>query len=313
MRILVADDEPTTCLIAQAALDDLGHDCLTVSDGARAWDAFRSERPEVVISDWMMPGLTGPQLCRNIRQQPTAEYAYFIMLSVNGTSGDIFEGMTAGADDYLVKPLDIDDLQARLVVAARVTALHSELAQQRVELEGLNQNLASIVRRDPLTGVGNRLALQEDLDLLDEQMKRYGDGYCMALLDVDLFKSYNDTYGHQAGDEALHAVAMQLGQQARSGDTIYRYGGEEFLCILPEQSLDGGLLAVERMRTAVEHLAVLHVNNPRGVLTVSAGLSVQDPEHPRPASAVFKEADDGLYRAKKLGRNRVEHAVPRPS
>jgi diguanylate cyclase (GGDEF)-like protein len=307
MRILVADDEPCTRLIAQAALDDLGHDCLTVPDGDRAWDAYRSERPEVVISDWMMPGLTGPQLCRNIRQQPAGDYAYFIMLSVNSTSSDIFEGMTAGADDYLVKPLDIDDLQARLVVAARVTALHGELAQQRIELDGLNQDLASVVRRDPLTGVGNRLALQEDLDRLDEQLKRYGDGYCLALLDVDLFKSYNDTYGHQAGDAALHAVALQLSRQARSGDAVYRYGGEEFLCILPEQSLACGALAVERMRTAVEDLAVLHVNNPRGVLTVSAGLAVQDAGNPRPASRVFKEADDGLYRAKKLGRNRVEH------
>jgi diguanylate cyclase (GGDEF)-like protein len=307
MRILVADDEPTTRLIAQAALDDLGHDCLTVPDGARAWDAYRSERPDVVISDWMMPGLTGPQLCRNIRQQPAGDYAYFIMLSVNSTSSDIFEGMTAGADDYLVKPLDIDDLQARLVVAARVTALHGELAQQRAELDGLNHDLASVVRLDPLTGVGNRRALQEDLDLLDEQLKRYGDGYCLALLDVDLFKSYNDTYGHQAGDAALHAVALQLSQQARSGDAIYRYGGEEFLCIFPEQSLAGGALAVERMRTAVADLAVPHVNNPLGVLTISAGLAVQDAEAPRPASRVFKEADDGLYRAKKLGRNRVEH------
>jgi two-component system chemotaxis response regulator CheY len=313
MRILVADDEPTTCLIAQAALDDLGHDCLTVPDGARAWDAYRSERPDVVISDWMMPGLTGPQLCRNIRRQPAGDYAYFIMLSVNGTSDDIFQGMTAGADDYLVKPLDIDDLEARLVVAARVSALHTELAQQRTELDGLTQDLASIVRRDPLTGVGNRLALQEDLELLDEQLKRYGDGYCLALLEVDLFKSYNDTYGRQAGDVALHAVAVQLSQQARSGDTIYRYGGEEFLCIFPEQSMATGALAVERMRTAVERLAVLHVNNPRGVLTISAGLALQDPGAPRPPGRVFKEADDGLYRAKKLGRNRVEHLGPGPS
>jgi diguanylate cyclase (GGDEF)-like protein len=312
MRILVADDEPTTRLIAQAALDDLGHDCLTVPDGARAWDAYRAERPDVVISDWMMPGMTGPQLCRNIRQQPARDYAYFIMLSVNGTSGDIFEGMTAGADDYLVKPLDINDLEARLVVAARVTALHGELAQQRSELDGLNQDLASIVRLDPLTGVGNRRALQEDLDLLDEQLKRYGDGYCLALLDIDLFKSYNDTYGHQAGDLALRAVATQLSHQARSGDRVYRYGGEEFLCLFPEQSLASGARAVQRMRTAVERLAVLHVNNPRGVLTISAGLAVQDPEQPRLAAQVFKEADDGLYRAKKLGRNRVEHLLTGP-
>ena len=202
MKILVADDEQTTLLVAQAALDTLGHECVTVTDGAQAWDAYRTQRPDVVISDWMMPGLTGPELCRNIRQQPTGEYAYFIMISVNGTPDDIFAGMTAGADDYLVKPLDLEDLRARLIVAARVTALHTELAQQRTELEGLNHDLAAIVRRDPLTGVGSRQALQEDLDLLDEQVKRYGGGYCLALLDVDLFKSYNDTYGHQAGDRA---------------------------------------------------------------------------------------------------------------
>jgi two-component system, cell cycle response regulator len=310
MKILVADDEPTTLLVARAALGSLGHECLTVSDGAAAWDAYRSHRPDVVISDSVMPGLTGPELCRNIRGHPTDGYAYFIMISVNGTSDDIFEGMTAGADDYLVKPLDLEDLQARLVVAARVTALHNELAQQRTELEGLNHDLAAIVRRDPLTGLGSRQALHEDLDLLDEQVKRYGGGYCLAVLDVDLFKSYNDTYGHQAGDRALHAVALELSHQARSGDAIYRYGGEEFLCIFPEQSLGAGTQAVQRMRRAVERLAVPHVSNPPGVLTISAGLAVLDPEVPRPASEVFKEADDGLYRAKDLGRNRVEHAVP---
>jgi two-component system cell cycle response regulator len=256
-----------------------------------------------------MPGLSGPELCRNIRQHPTGEYAYFIMISVKGSSEDIFEGMTAGADDYLVKPLDLDDLHARLVVAARVTALHSELAQQRIELEGLNHDLAAVVRRDPLTGVGSRLALQEDLDQLDEQVKRYGGGYCLALLDVDLFKTYNDTYGHQAGDRALHAVAAELSQQARSGDAIYRYGGEEFLCIFPEQSLFTGTQAVQRMRMAVQGLAIPHASNPRGVLTVSAGMAVLDPEVPRSASEVFKEADDALYRAKDLGRNRVEHRV----
>jgi diguanylate cyclase (GGDEF)-like protein len=309
MKILVADDEQTTLFVAQAALDSLGHECLTATDGAEAWDAYRTHLPDVVISDSVMPGLTGPELCRNIRAHPTGEYAYFIMISVNGSSEDIFEGMTAGADDYLVKPLDLEDLRARLVVASRVTALHSELAEQRTQLEGLNHDLAAIVRRDPLTGVGSRQALQEDLRLLDEQVKRYGGGYCIALLDVDLFKSYNDTYGHQAGDKALHAVALELSHQARTGDAIYRYGGEEFLCIFPEQSLGAGTQAVQRMRMAVEGLGLPHVSNAQGVLTVSAGLAVLDPERPRSASEVFKEADDGLYRAKELGRNRVEHAV----
>ena len=309
MKVLIADDEPTTRLIAQTALGRLGHECSTVTDGEQAWDAYRSERPDVVISDWTMPGLTGPQLCRNIRAQPAGDYAYFIMLSVHGRPEDIREGMSAGADDYLVKPLDPDELRVRLIAAARVTALYAKLARQQAELELLHHELTVVVRKDPLTGLGNRMAMQDDLELLDARVNRYGDRYCMALLDVDHFKSYNDAYGHQAGDQALQVVASQLKYHGRSGDAIYRYGGEEFLCILPEQSLATGSQAVERMRTSLERLAITHVGRPEGVLTVSAGLAVLDPDHIRPAAEVLKEADDALYRAKRLGRNRVELAA----
>ena len=132
----------------------------------------------------------------------------------------------------------------------------------------------------------------------------------MALIDVDHFKSFNDTYGHQAGDQALQAVASQLKAEARSGDLLYRYGGEEFLCVFPEQTTESGGLAVERMRAGVQRLAVPHADNPRGVLTVSAGLAMLHPENARSASAVLKEADESLYRAKRRGRNRVEHVDP---
>ena len=155
--------------------------------------------------------------------------------------------------------------------------------------------------------------MQEDLELLDARVKRYGHRYCMALLDVDQFKSYNDTYGHQAGDQALQVVASQLKYHGRGGDAIYRYGGEEFLCILPEQSLDTGTRAIERVRSGLEGLALAHVGNPHGVLTVSAGLAMLDPDHIRRATEVLKEADDALYRAKRLGRNRVELALSPPA
>ena len=306
MNVLVADDDPTSRLIAQTALRSLGHECHTVSDGTQAWDAFRSRRPDVVVSDWMMPGLTGLQLCRNIRGYAPGGYTYIIVLTSQGGHASILEGMNAGADDYLIKPLDPDDLQARLIAASRVTALHLELAAQRTQLEELDQELSVIARRDPLTGLRNRRALEEDLDLLEARVTRYGHRYCMALIDVDLFKSYNDTYGHPAGDRILQTVAVQLENYARGGDAVYRYGGEEFLCIFPEQSLATGTLAVQRMRIGLEQLAIPHADNPVGVLTISAGMAMLDPGHTRSAGDVLKEADDALYRAKQTGRNRVE-------
>ncbi len=313
VRILVADDEPSSALIAQIAVRALGHDCQTVSDGADAWDAFQAQGPDVVISDLMMPGLSGLQLCRRIRARSSDRYTYFIMVTSQMSHDEILEGMSAGADDYLVKPLDSEDLQARLVGAARVTSVHRQLARQRIELERLNNELTAIARRDPLTGLGNRRALQEDLELLEARVARYGHRYCMALLDVDHFKAYNDHYGHQAGDEILQAVAWQLKAQARAGDALYRYGGEEFLCILPEQSIATGTIAVERMRAAIEHLSCPHFDSPLSVLTVSAGLAMMDPGCARSAAEVLKETDEALYRAKQLGRNRVERSEPQPA
>ena len=312
MKILVADDDPTSLLIAGMALRNLGHECHTVSDGAQAWDAFLSCRPDVVISDWMMPELTGLELCRKIRAEAQGRYTYFIMITTQGGLHEILEGMGAGADDYLVKPLDADDLQARLIAADRVTSLHSELAHQRTEQEAVNDDLAVIARRDPLTGLGNRRALDEALTMLEARVTRYEHSYCMALLDVDHFKSYNDTYGHQAGDQILQMVAAQLEEQARGGDSLYRYGGEEFLCIFPEQSLATGTIGVQRMRIGIERLAIPHPDNPGGVLTISAGLAMLDPLDDRSASDVLGDADEALYRAKQLGRNRVEQAVAQP-
>ena len=309
MRALFADDDPISRLIAQRALEALGHDCLVVNDGAQAWDLFRSWHPDVVISDLTMPGLTGIQLCRKIRASASGGYTYFVMVSSHGGFDKILEGMRAGADDYLVKPLDSGLLEARLIAADRVTSLHRQLARQQTELEGLNQELTAIARRDPLTGLGNRRALEEDLDQLEARVRRYGHRYCMAVIDIDHFKSYNDTYGHQAGDEVLQAVAAQLKAHTRGGDEVYRYGGEEFLCIFPEQSLATGALAVQRMRIGLERLAIPHADGPTDMLTFSAGLAMLDPDHPRSTSEVLKEADEALYSAKELGRNRIVEAI----
>ena len=309
MNILVADDDPISLLITQMALERLGHECQTAVDGLRAWEAFEVSAPDVVISDWIMPGLTGLELCRKIRARAPDAYTYFVMVTGQGALDEILEGMSAGADDYLVKPLDPDDLEARLIPAARVTSLHRRLAAQQLELQQLNEELTKIARRDPLTKLGNRRALEEDLTLLEARVARYGHRYCVALLDVDHFKAYNDTYGHLAGDEVLQAVAAELEAEARAGDGLYRYGGEEFLCIFPEQSLEQGMKAVERMRGGLERLAIPHPANEHGVLTMSAGLAMLDPLQGG-LVWVLEQADKALYRAKRRGRNRIEQAAP---
>ncbi len=203
-----------------------------------------------------------------------------------------------------------EDLERQAKLLA-VQNIHAEEQNQEVEQgKRLNHELTAIALRDPLTGLSNRRALEEDLDLLEARVVRYGHRYCLALLDVDHFKAYNDTYGHQAGDKVLQTVGAQLKDQARGGDAVYRYGGEEFLCIFPEQSMDAAGGAAERMRSGMESLAVQHADSPYGVLTLSAGVAMLDPNKPRTVREVLKEADEALYRAKQLGRNRVERAGP---
>jgi diguanylate cyclase (GGDEF)-like protein len=308
VNILLADDDPVFRLIAQTALRELGHACEIATDGTHAWSIFKARRPDVVISDWSMPGLSGIQLVRNIRAHPGDAYTYIIMVTGHSATEQILEGMSAGADDYLIKPLDLDDLHTRLICASRVTALHAELSMVRVDLRQMNGELTTLAGKDALTGLGNRRALAEEMASLEARATRYGHRYCIALLDVDLFKPFNDLYGHQAGDRALQAVADQLATEVRTGDAVFRYGGEEFLCVFPEQSLANGVSAVSRMRLRIKALAIPHAANPSGVLTISGGVAMMDPGHITSPDAVLAAADEALYRAKDSGRDRVERA-----
>jgi two-component system chemotaxis response regulator CheY len=211
--------------------------------------------------------------------------------------------MEAGADDYLTKPLDPVALETRLLAARRVTSLHLQLGDHR-------RQLAELARIDPLTNLGNRRSLGEDLAVLHARSRRYGRSYSLALLDVDHFKAYNDTYGHPAGDEALRAVASTLAVHARHTDGVYRYGGEEFLMVLPEQAPPGAIVVVERVRRAVEGLAIRHAAGVAGVLTVSVGLAAFHPGRDVTGEELMKEADLALYDAKTAGRNAVVPATP---
>lgn len=309
MRVLVAEDDTVSRTILRRAVERAGHEVVVAEDGEEAWRLYKADPDvDVVISDWMMPGVDGPELCARIRaeEEGTEQYTFFVFLTALGDRQHLLEGLRTGADDYLAKPLDRDELEARLLSASRVISLHRQLADGRAHLRELNARLFEQARHDPLTGLGNRLLLNENLETATALAERYGHGYCVVLFDVDFFKRYNDLYGHLAGDEVLKKVAAVAAESFRDGDTIYRYGGEEFLALLPEQTLKTAAVAAERLRRGIEALAIPHeAKDPPGVVTASMGIAELPPNSKKPAEALLKEADEALYRAKGSGRNRV--------
>lgn len=292
MHILIADDDPGTRLIVAAAVERLGHDCTVAEDGAEAWRRFRERAPDVVITDWDMPHMDGTELTRRVRGQVDVPYPYVIILTARANREQSLHAMEAGADDVVFKPLGREELERMLVGAARVTALHRRLHRD--------------ARQDALTGLGNRHRLAEDLEAMRGRAQRYGHRWCVALADIDNFKGYNDGAGHLEGDTLLRRLSAALGTTVRGGDTVYRYGGEEFLVLLPEQTLETAGLAAERLRAAVEHLALPHPDG--GIVTVSVGVA-GPAEGSEDADDLVARADAALYAAKAAGRNRVEVAA----
>jgi diguanylate cyclase (GGDEF)-like protein len=306
VKVLIAEDDAVSRLTLRRAIEQLGHDVLVATDGTDAWELYRQHTVDVIVSDWLMPGMDGLDLCRRVRESQRETYTYFMLLTSLEGKQHFMQGMQAGADDYLTKPLDREELQVRLQVASRVTSLHHQLAEKTRELESANHALAESARRDPLTGLGNRLQLREDLYRLQRWLDRYGRGFGVALCDVDRFKLYNDRYGHVAGDEVLQAISRAVAETIRSGDMAYRYGGEEILVIMPEQSAETSIIAMERVREAVARLAIPHAaNRPYGVVTISVGLVAIGQGEQLPWEVVRNRADAALYRAKADGRNRL--------
>jgi len=299
LRVLVADDDAGCRLVLRATVARLGHECRVAADGDEAWRLFQEDQPDVLITDWMMPGLDGPELCRRVRQLDTDGYTYVILATALGEHENVLEGMEAGADDYLTKPISPFDVRARLVAARRVTELHREL-------DRLHAELTAQARTDALTGLGNRLRLHEDLEAMHDRAVRYGHAYCVGICDIDDFKQFNDTYGHQAGDDALRKIGQVLNDQSRTGDSAYRYGGEEFLIVLPAQSLPEAMVVLERIRASVQALAIPHRTSRAGqVVTISVGISAWEHEQLDTPAAVLARADAALYQSKAAGRNRV--------
>jgi diguanylate cyclase (GGDEF)-like protein len=308
VRILVADDDPTSRLLLKGMVSKLGHECVVAEDGSSAWELLSSGDIDVLLTDWMMPGVDGPELCRRLRNEVGGGYVYIVLTTGLDNPEDVLAGMSAGADDYLTKPVDTFAVRTRLVAAERVTELHRELVQTQEQLERANQELLERSLTDQLTGLGNRRRMDEDLERVHARALRVGRTYGVALFDIDYFKRYNDHYGHVAGDEALRRVASCIDLIVRSGECAYRYGGEEFLVLMPDCGLSDHVAnAADRMRQAVLEAAIPHEARPTEphLVTLSGGVSCWIPGSPLSARAVLEEADQALFDAKTAGRNRV--------
>jgi len=302
MNVVVVDDDPVVRLVLARAVSSLGHVALPAETAEVAVRHLDRTRVDVVISDWLMPGLNGLELCQLIRGRDSVEYVYFMLVTAHDDREHAMAGIVAGVDDCLVKPVDLFDLRLRLMVAERVTDLHRRLAERQRGLERTNLEVAATARLDPLTGLGNRLKMNEDLEIFRSRRDRYHQPFGVALFDIDHFKSLNDAAGHLAGDRALHQVASVVRRELREADMAYRYGGEELLVALPA-GVRRVAAAAERIRMAVQTAAIGHPGRPgpETVVTLSAGVAAADGD----VETFLHAADAALYQAKSDGRNRV--------
>ncbi len=294
MKILIAEDQPTAALFLARTLEKMGHQVSVGRDGEEAWRILRQGDASLLISDWMMPNLDGPELCRRIRAVGVERYTYIILLTSRDRREDRLKGLRAGADDFLTKPPDADELAVRLEIAERILAVHDQLARQ-------NSRLAELATVDELTGTKNRRRFREDLELLFGQAIRLGAPLSLIMLDIDHFKQFNDTFGHPAGDEVLHRVGSILSAAVRSHDVVARYGGEEFSVLLPATEADEALEVAERLRQAISGRSWRHRQ-----VTASLGVATTLPDTPS-AATFLNHADQALYHSKQKGRDAITH------
>jgi diguanylate cyclase (GGDEF)-like protein len=291
--VLVVDDDEIAARALRRVIENLGHRCVVAPDGARALEIVATSQVDIVFSDWRMPALDGLELCRAIRALGE-RYIYFILMTGSHERRGLLDAMRAGADDYLEKPLDIDTVEARLLCAQRVLHVHETLRQRNRTLRRDSQRFLEISRVDALTGVGNRRSLGDDLAVARDALGRYGTACAVAMCDVDHFKTYNDAFGHIAGDHALKQVVGAIERALRASDRVYRFGGEEFVVLLPEQDRTRARAAMERVRKAVERSAPV---------TISVGIT--ELRRDDLDETAIERADEALYEAKRSGRNRV--------
>ena len=302
MKILIADDDPVSSRLLDRLLVKWGYEVIAAHDGAEAWEVLQAENaPRVALLDWIMPGIDGLEICRRVRARSSQPYVYIMLLTANDKVGNLVEGLESGADDYLTKPFHPQELRARLRVGLRMLDLESRLVEAR-------ESLRFKASHDSLTTIWNRGAIIEMLERELSRAHRDGSSVGILLADIDHFKRVNDTRGHLVGDEVLRAVTGRLKGEVRSYDSVGRYGGEEFLILLPGCDNPKLTAKAERLVKVVERSSIGTSTGTVAVTISIGGIASGDCPH-ADVNKLLLAADTALYRAKVSGRNRSEMAL----
>jgi two-component system, cell cycle response regulator len=301
LRVLVADDDRISRTVLTHNLKKWGYEVIVCEDGLQAWNELQEpEAPQMAILDWMMPGMDGIQVCQAVRERPQEPYVYILLLTAKSLKADLLTGLNAGADDYLAKPVDIQELELRLRTGRRILDLQSELIAAR-------EGLLLQATQDVLTGVSNRRAVLETLQSELVRAKRQRVPLGVILADLDHFKSINDTHGHAAGDTVLREASSRMAAALRPYDRLGRYGGEEFLIVAPGCGVDEVVRVAERLRLTLLAQPV-QIRGSSIAISASFGVFSSAQSGQMDAEALIEAADEALYQAKALGRNQVQAA-----
>jgi len=321
MKLLIVDDEKIVLTILSSMIEEWGYEIMLAANGEEAWELLQNiHEPIILLVDWMMSGLDGVALCKMVKNSEQATNTHVIMLTAKRKMEDMLAGFGAGADDFLSKPVDPRELSSRLSVGRRLLKYKYDLEQRNlvlqattkamenimIELNMVNEKLRVLSMVDELTNVANRRSMEDYLAREWGYAMRNREPLTLIMVDVDFFKLYNDTYGHQAGDECLRKVANVLHDTVtRSGDLVARYGGEEFIVALRNTSKIGGQQVGECLRQRVEELRIPHsASEIAPYITISLGVVTIVPECGHSYNELIDKADQFMYRAKNSGRNR---------
>jgi two-component system cell cycle response regulator len=303
MKILIAEDDPVSRMMLARALQRTGYQVIAVADGAQAMKELDQEdAPRLALLDWVMPRKDGVEVCREVRGHKARPYSYLILLSSKESKREIVEGLQAGADDYLTKPFDPEELKARLRSGERILELEDRLVEAR-------ESMRFQATHDQLTCLWNRAMIAELTSREIYRSRREMSCTTLMLCDIDHFKQVNDQYGHAAGDEVLQEVARRLQNSVRSYDVVGRYGGEEFLVILNKCDPINAKARAEHIRVAISGKP-FSTHARKLTLSISIGLAFSTDYIARSVEEIIHEADTALYAAKAAGRNCVRIARP---